>query len=187
MPKKSGPDYPDVFRRPIRRSKLSAGARPAGRTAAHATDKEMAKEFTFRLLALANFYSIDLMAPSGCLQLLLAVLQRHVPGFRIANPAGRQRWWTQARLMRLYDEVQALRAKRFSIPMACRKLAADKRYRELSGGSGAANLLRNYKEARRHHRWSSLIAHELSLLDPSTSGTMTETSLPAAGPKAQGE
>jgi hypothetical protein len=177
MPKKSGPEYPAVLRRPIDPKKLVAKALSSGKALPGSTDQLLARELTLRLLALANFYSVDVMAPNGHLLLLLEVLRHHVPGFRTAGRAGRQRKWTDRQLVELGADIDRLRkeGKKRTILELCTLLKKDPRFRDRYKRLAPSSLHRYYSEfkklkskLREPYRWGEMIIEQLSQLGVST-------------------
>jgi hypothetical protein len=171
VPKKSGPGYPGILKRRIRRQELRGVAPSTKRAALTAAAASLEKVYGPRFLKLFSYHGINPKDPDAWMRLAVSLAVVHVPGFRIEHPAGAKLFWTDERLAQLFADVEVLRKRKFKVARACQKLASDERYRERYEGCSDATLRRCYMEARNllikasHPRaGSSSIAKLISLL-----------------------
>ena len=116
-------------------------------------DRETANEksgeqFFSRVIALFEYYKIDLNKDGAAMLLALALAQDHVPGFKYKdiNKRGRGRpgKWKGFKSIELYADVKQLANQGHSDLNACRILAENPKYRERYEGETAENLHRRY-------------------------------------------
>lgn len=103
-----------------------------------------AAEFTERLEAVLDHYSIDRRDPIAMTRLVYALLVEHVPGFRRERGRGRGREWTVHRNAALVAAVRSMvKPPDFKEADAIRKLVKERRF----GSATERSLRRRFDEA----------------------------------------
>lgn len=108
--------------------------------------RQDADDFLLRLGLLLDHYAIRRDEPNALVQLLLALLVAHVPGFRTARGRGAATFWTPQRQVELVFDVQRAidGGKVNSAAAAFRDRTLQQRYEQGS----AESLRRRYEEAK---------------------------------------